>query len=147
MNDIYEATLVPELGTEIVEPTEHVEKEVDHTELAMSVSGMIKYEMIKDILVKPLQIKMVKITREVPVVVDTTKDDGLDINEYQETTKEEIEVPSAFREGIVLKVPAEFDSLSVGDTIVYNGKFAIDFDLFKDSQLVKPYDIVAKLNK
>lgn len=140
MNETYEAT------ENTVEPT-NVEVTVDQTILAESVSGMIKYEMTKDLLVKPMEVRNVKITREVPVVIDTTKDDGLDINDYQETTTEEIEVPSAFREGIVLKVPVGFEGVVIGDTIIYNGKFAVDFDLFKDSQLVKPYDVVAKVNK
>ena len=31
----------------------------------------------------------------------------------------------------------------VGDTVAYNKKFAMYFDLVKDTQLVKPYDIIA----
>ena len=34
--------------------------------------------------------------------------------------------------------------IKVGDTVVYNSKFAKDFDLFKDSKLIKVYDIIAK---
>lgn len=50
--------------------------------------------------------------------------------------------------GIVLSIPIGTDStIKVGDTIVYPKKFAKDFDLFKDSQLVKPYDVVAKVVK
>ena len=55
---------------------------------------------------------------------------------------------SDFAKGIVLSIPIGTDStIKVGDTIVYPKKFAKDFDLFKDSQLVKPYDVVAKVVK
>lgn len=58
------------------------------------------------------------------------------------------EVESDFAKGIVLSIPTSTDStIKVGDTIVYPKKFAKDFDLFKDSQLVKPYDVVAKVVK
>ena len=41
-------------------------------------------------------------------------------------------------------MPIEWEGdFKVGNLIVYPSKFAKDFDLFKDSQLVKPYDVVA----
>ena len=53
---------------------------------------------------------------------------------------------SDFAKGIVLAIPTSVESsISVGDVIVYPKKFAKEFDLFKDSQLVKPYDVVAKV--
>lgn len=120
---------------------------VDQTILANEVSGKIPYEMLKELLVKPLPVIKIKRIREVPVVKESTKDDGLDVNDYEETTQEEIEVESVFREGIVLKVPADANTvISVGDKIIYNGRFAVEFDLFRDSQLVKIYDVIAKAN-
>ena len=71
-----------------------------------------------------------------------------DIDGYEkfETKTETKEVESEWREGIVLSIPEEYKNLGyeVGDTIVYNKKFAKDFDLFKDSVLVKSYDIIDK---
>ena len=53
---------------------------------------------------------------------------------------------SDFAKGIVLAIPTSIEcSVSVGEVIVYPKKFAKGFDLFKDSQLIKPYDIVAKV--
>ena len=76
-----------------------------------TVVNGIKYTMLKDVLVKPLEPVMVtkEITEQIPTCLTEC--------EYK-----------------------------VGDTIVYNKKFAKDFDLFKDSQLVKPYDIIAISN-
>ena len=65
-----------------------------------------------------------------------------------EMKQEEIEVDSSFRSGIILSLPtgATYDStLKVGMKIVYPHKYSIDFDIFKDSVLVKPYDVVAKI--
>lgn len=134
--------------------------EVDQTILAEDVSGKIKYEMCKEILVKPLPITKIKRVVQKPVPAAVTNDDGLDITEYDEVETEEIEVDSNFREGIILKVPGQGkvsgqgnkvpgqcnnldDSFKIGDTIVYNHRFAIDFDILKDTQLVKLYDIIA----
>lgn len=115
-------------------------------QLAHVVAKDIKYTMIKDILVK--QLADIMITREfdVPVVSGITYDEGEAINEYEETSKEIKEVPSVFAEGIVLKLPiggCEF--LKIGDRVVYNRRFAVEFDLYKDTKLVKPYDIIAKI--
>lgn len=119
---------------------------VDQTVLANNVSGKIKYEMLKEILVKPLPVIKLKRTHQIPVVKDTTKEDGLEVNNFEETTTEEFEIESSFREGVVLKLPVTGNTdLKIGDTIVYNGRFAVDFDLFKDSQLVKIYDVIAKI--
>lgn len=116
---------------------------VDQTVLAESVSGMIKFEMLKEALVKPLPDVMITKEFEVPVQTESKDDEGLEVVDYSATEKVTKEVPSNFAKGIVLKVPAGTENVKVGDTVVFNKRFAIDFDLLKDSQLVKPYDIVA----
>ena len=117
---------------------------LDNTVLAQSVSDNIKYDMLKDILVKPLEPVMITKEIQVPKVKETAADDetGVDVQEYDEVETKTIEVKSAYRKGIVLKA-LEGHPFNVGDTVVYNERFAVDFDLVKDSQLVKPYDIVA----
>lgn len=111
--------------------------------LLLEVVNGIKYTPTSCFIVKPLEPIMVSkdITTMKPNGVKD--EDGV---EGFDTVVETKEVESNFREGIVLKRPSncgtEFN-YAVGDKIVYNKKFAIDFDLFKDSQLVKPYDIVA----
>ena len=115
----------------------------DNDVLANSVSEMIKYEMTKDILVKPLEPVMIQKEITVPKVKEVTKEDELgEVQEYDETETKMVEIKSAFRKGIVLKA-LEGHPFKVGDIVVYNERFAADFDLVKDSQLIKPYDIVA----
>ena len=63
----------------------------------------------------------------------------------QDEKTETKEVESEWATGIVLALPSSYkeDELNIGDKVVYNKKFAKDFDLFKNSQLVKTYDIIA----
>lgn len=117
-----------------------MEKVIDP--LLEEVIAGIGYNPITCFLVKPLDTIMVSkdITTMKPNGVKD--EDGI---EGFDTVTETKEVESNFREGIVLKLPLQgvCDNVYVGTKIVYNKKFAIDFDLFRDSQLVKPYDIVA----
>ena len=102
----------------------------------------IKWNMLKDVLVKPLPAIMV--TKEFTEQVPTGEVDEEGFNKY-ETKTETKEVESEYGTGIVLAIPtcvAE-PEFKVGDKVVYNKKFSKDFDLFKDSQLVKPFDVIA----
>lgn len=112
-------------------------------EVLETVIEGIEYTFEKDILVKPLE--PVMITKEYEEQIPTGEQDEEGFNKY-ETKKHTKEVESDFAKGIVLAVPTTVDCLiKVGEIIVYPKKFAKDFDLFKDSQLVKPYDVVAKV--
>lgn len=107
-----------------------------------TVINGIKWNVLKDVLVKPLPAIMV--TKEFTEQIPNGKVDEEGFNEYD--TKTEVkEVESDWATGIVLQVPSNLTDTQykVGDTIVYNKKFAMYFDLVKDTQLVKPYDIVA----
>lgn len=124
-------------------------EQVDQTALAESLSGLIKFEMCKDVLVKPLE--PVKVMKEFEVPVEASQDEdkelGVEVKSYETTKKEIKEVESNFAKGIVLKMPPVLNGtespFNIGDTVIFNGRFAIDFDLLKDSKLIKPYDIVA----
>lgn len=106
-----------------------------------TVINSLEYIPVKDILVKPLD--LIKVTKEIVEQVPTGKKDENGFEEY-ETKTEVKEVTSDFSKGIIIAIPVDITTdLTVGDVIVYPTKFAKDFDLFKDSQLVKPYDIVA----
>lgn len=110
-----------------------------------TVVNGLGYSFEKDILVKPLAPTMV--TKEYTEQIPTGEKDEEGFNKYEVKTHTK-EVESDFAKGIVLSIPIGTDStIKVGDTIVYPKKFAKDFDLFKDSQLVKPYDVVAKVVK
>ena len=86
---------------------------------------------------------MLKKIKNVPVQTDELDEDGKPLMKMEE---QEVEVESIFREGIVLAVPSNVlldEAIKVGATVVFNHKFnTIEFDLFKDSVLVKPYDIL-----
>jgi hypothetical protein len=126
---------------------------VDNVLLAESVSDGVKFTMLKDVLVKPLDPVMITKEVQVPKVkeVSTDTEDAKGVGEvleYDEVETQTVEVKSTFRKGIILKMPTVVSEgvkfgFTIGDTIVYNERFAVNFDLFKDSQLVKPYDIVA----
>lgn len=112
-----------------------------------TVVNMIKYTFKKDILVKPLETS--KVTVEYTEQIPTGEKDEEGFNKYETKTHTK-EVDSEFSRGIVIALPTnksvnEANDLDfkLGDIIVYPAKFAKSFDLFKNSQLVKPYDIVA----
>lgn len=111
-----------------------------------TVVNGIEFAMLKDVLVKPLAPTMIK--KEVTEAVGTGEKD-IDGYEKFETKTEVKEVESEWRTGIVLALPSDVKDITfkVGDTVVYNKKFSKDFDLFKDSVLVKVYDIIAIKNK
>lgn len=108
----------------------------------------LKYVPLKDVLIKPLA--PIKLKKEITEAVGTGEKD-VDGYEKFDTKTETKEVESEWREGIVLALPnseqmkeACEKDFKVGDTVVYNKKFAKEFDLFKDSMLVKAYDIIAR---
>lgn len=107
-----------------------------------TVVNGIKWEVLKDVLVKPLPAVMV--TKEFTEQVPNGKVDEDGFNEY-DTKTETKEVESDWATGIVLQIPSHLTDVKfkVGDTVAYNKKFAMYFDLVKDTQLVKPYDIIA----
>lgn len=101
----------------------------------------IEYTFEKDILVKPLEPIMVTKEYEEQIPTGETDEEGFNKYEVKKHTKE---VESDFAKGIVLALPTSVEcTISVGNIIVYPKKFAKDFDLFKDSKLIKPYDVVA----
>lgn len=107
-----------------------------------TVVNGIEWNMLKDVLVKPLPPIMV--TKEFTEQVPNGEVDEDGFNGY-DTKTETKEVESDWATGIVLKIPTNLTDpqFEVGDTIVYNKKFAMYFDLLKDTQLVKPYDVIA----
>ena len=114
---------------------------VNEDKVLETVVNGIKYTFFKDVMVKPLAIKM--ISKEVVTQVPTKEVDEDGFNKY-DTVTEVKEVESSYGTGIVLSIPGGLEMpFTVGDTVVYNRRHAVDFDLFKDSQLIKPYDIIA----
>ncbi len=105
-----------------------------------TVTDSIKYTFEKDFLVKPLEPVMIErtVTKQVP---NGKKEKGVELYDTKET-KEMVE--SDFGKGVVISVPTCYTGdITLGNVVVYPKKFAKQFDIFKDSELVKPYDIVA----
>lgn len=112
-----------------------------------TVINSIGYTFKKDILVKPLE--PIKVTREYTEQIPTGEKDEEGFNKYETKTSTR-EEESDLAIGIVIALPTDVTvveanklDIKLGDTVVYPAKFAKYFDLFKDSQLVKPYDIIA----
>lgn len=118
--------------------------------LLKQVLDKVEYTFTRDILVKPLPEEYIE--KEITEPVATGKKDKDGIEQYE--TKTEVKnVPTTFRKGIVLAIPTGYEwqdkdnHPEVGDLIAYPGKIAASFDLFKDSQLVNPYNVVAFIRR
>lgn len=137
---------------------EDMEKTIDQSQLANDVSEKIPYEFMDEFLVKPLDpIKVkkefTKLPENKPATVDKEGIEAVDVNP-EELETEIKEVDSNFRKGIILKTPVSFErwvndehfngyKFKVGDIILYRNNSGRQFDLLKDSVLIKQYDIVA----
>jgi hypothetical protein len=110
-----------------------------------SIKDKILFEPIDDrVLIKPLKYKMVKKTVRVPEKVVNTVDGA----EHEETKMIEHldNVPANCQLGVVLKkgtgtVNAPYEE---GDIIVYPINAGMAFELFRDSRLLKRYEILGK---
>ena len=136
------------------------EKLMDQAAVAESVSNKIKYEFSDYFLVKPLDpIKVKKEFTKLPddkkPVKDKTGVEAVNV-EDSEIETEVKEVDSDYRKAVVLKTPFYYEKtlmenpnmmkIKVGDVILYKENRSMWFDLIKDSQLVKIYEIIAVEN-
>ena len=121
---------------------------VSNEKLLEIILERLEYSPVKDVLVKPLAPITLKKIKNVPVQTDELDEDGKPLMKMEE---QEVEVESIFREGVVLANPSNVqldEAIKVGAIVVFNHKFnTIEFDLFKDSVLVKPYDILFTKNE
>lgn len=136
------------------------EKLMDQAAVAESVSNKIKYEFSDYFLVKPLDpIKVKKEFTKLPDDKKPVKDKNgvAAVNvEDSEIETEVKEVDSDYRKAVVLKTPFYYEKtlmenpnmmkIKVGDVILYKENRSMWFDLIKDSQLVKIYEIIAVEN-
>ena len=136
------------------------EKLMDQAAVAESVSNKIKYEFSDYFLVKPLDpIKVKKEFTKLPDDKKPVKDkNGVEaVNvEDSEIETEVKEVDSDYRKAVVLKTPFYYEKtlmenpnmmkIKVGDVILYKENRSMWFDLIKDSELVKIYEIIAVEN-
>lgn len=122
---------------------------VDQSKLAESVAEKINYEFRNQFLVKPLDPVMVEKEFSKPIPASdqkTTDENGIEATDYDEVATEIKSVPSDYRKGVVIKVPAEYKNtnfdINPGDIVIYREGAGRWFDLCKDTQLVEMYSII-----
>lgn len=130
---------------------------IDQSPLAESVSENIKYNFLDFFLVKPLD--PIKVKKEItkPVSTGTPVEDanGVKAQDFNDVETEVVEVNSDYRRGIVLKRPMFFDDanrdpeksgqlpdIKIGDVVIFRDAAGMQFDLLKDSRLLRLYDIL-----
>lgn len=120
---------------------------MDQSVLANDISNKIEYEFRNQFLVKPLDPVMINKEFSKPIAKESRKDEeGIEATDYDEVETEVKSVPSDYRRGVVIKVPAEYKAdnfqIGIGDIIIYKDRTAQWFDLCKDTQLVDMYAII-----
>lgn len=119
---------------------------IDTKKILDSIKGKIPFEPIDDrVLIKPLKYKTVNKIVRVPEKVVTTVDGA----EHEETEMiEQVNsVPTNCQLGVILKlgntgVLSAILPFVEGDIIVYPINAGMPFELFKDSRLLKRYEIL-----
>lgn len=125
---------------------------IDQSALAESVANGIKYQFLDFFLVKPLDPIKVKKEFSKPVATGTPAKDanGVEAQDFENVETEVKEVDSDYRKGIVIKCPLYWTNrekpdawdIEVGDTVIFRDAAGLRFDLFKDSRLLRQYDIL-----
>ena len=129
---------------------------IDQKPVAQELSKKIPYTMLDLFLVKPLEKIMVTKEFDEPETdkPEPIKDEnGVEAVDYEVKTKTK-EVEADYQKAVVLKVPESYKNevnnptrpqpnIEVGDVIVYKESYSRWFDILKDTQLVRSYDIVA----
>ena len=122
--------------------------EATDASIAQSINDGLKYSFLKDLLVKPLPVQMIDkvVTTQIPT--GETDEAGFNLYETQEEIKSE---EADYREGIVISLPPTLDpstlGFGIGDTVVFHKRYPAYFDLFRDSMIIKPYDVIAVIKK
>lgn len=132
------------------------EMNIDQSVLAQDVSNKIHYDFFDHFLVKPLE--PVKVNKEFskPVSAGTPAKDknGIEAVDFENVETEVKEVNSDYRRGIVLKRPLYYEKsdyeelntpseIKIGNIIIFRDAAGLNFDLLKDSKLIRRYDIMA----
>lgn len=129
------------------------EQLIDQSVLAEDVSDKIKYNFLDFFLVKPLDPIKVKKEFSKPVPTGTPVEDanGIKAQDFDDVETEVKEVDSDYRRGIVLKRPLYYENskedfggaeIKIGDVVIFRDAAGLQFDLLKDSKLLRQYDIL-----
>ena len=128
------------------------DKLIDQSPLAEDVAKNIKYDFLGYFLVQPLDpVKIQKVFSKPVSNGKPTKDaEGIEAVDFDEVETEVKEVNSDYRRGIVLKRPLYYNGsdvigtsseIKVGDVVLFRDTAGLQFDLLKDSRLLRLYDI------
>lgn len=121
---------------------------VDQAKVLETVLKEIPYEFTHQILIKPLPVEKITIKQSVPDEKSKKKD-----GTYSKMKEEVREVDSMYNKGIILKLPIGYDQQELpeadrrkaGDVVVYQRRDAKPFDLYRDSVLIRSFEIVATI--
>lgn len=122
---------------------------IETKKLAAELSSKITYELADDrILVKPL--KPVMITKELPEAPKElpSNTDELDSIEKTPVKLVKTKVPANMTKGVILKLGREYETnnlnrLEIGDVVIYPTYAGVNFELFKDTRVIRRYDLIA----
>lgn len=115
-------------------------------QLLKTVTDKLPYILCKNMLVKPLPEEYIEKEISKPIETGNKDEEGIEVFD---TTIAVEKVPTTFRKGIVLAIPTGYEwqdkdnHPEVGDIVIYQQRASAHFDLFKDSQLVNPYNVEA----
>jgi co-chaperonin GroES (HSP10) len=91
------------------------------------------------------------ITKVVPVPPKSQPDTLDDVESSPEVSMEKKKVPANMTKGIILKLGPDyandkgpyFGQFEIGDVVIYPTYAGINFELFKDTKMLRRYEIVA----
>jgi len=133
---------------------------IETKKIAAELSARITYTPADDrMLVKPL--KPIMITKSLPVDANRplpTNEEEMEATEKTEVKFEKKKVPANMLKGVVIKLGTEyakirrqaeiegntdFSDYEVGDVVIFPAYAGISFELFKDTILLRKYEIAA----
>lgn len=115
----------------------------DEDKVLETVINGIEYKPLRDILLKPLEAKLIKKIIKTPIPTGEM-DETSGAMKY-DVKEEEKEMEADFREGVVLRLPIDYEGpIQVGDIVVFHKNSAAYFDLFKDSMIIHPQAVMFK---
>jgi hypothetical protein len=130
------------------------DKIIDQSDLANSIAKSISYEFLDYFLVKPLDPVKVKKEFSKPVSTGTPVEDanGVKAQDFDNVETEVKEVDSDYRKGVVIKCPLYYErsdnstalhkDIKVGDVVIFRETAGLRFDLFRNSRLIRLFDIL-----
>ena len=121
----------------------------DNKTLAESIAAKLAFTPSDDrLLIKPL--KTIMVTKELPVEPNSLPK-NVEEAEAQEVKFEKKQVPANVQKGIVIKLGSDYNEgsdirhlgLELGDVVYYPRGGGQAFEAFKDSRLLRRYEVLA----